>query len=817
MENKIEEKSEIIYPKRPKRDQNRDRGYKRIRVVCNMKQLNLGDTNKQVQQYAIHYEPIIAEDNYPLKRKIIKQLSEDLKGYFEKYVQAGDTIFVFSKNPQEKISLETKINEILYRINFERTSNSINCRNINKKTKDNIKIKSLIENIVKNIFIANNKIVRFDNRTFFDYGDITTLENSRKKIWNGYSTAIAITENGLFLRINDKNKLITGKTVLDKMFEFEQIYKNMRSEECIREITEYFKGKTVIAGYGNHRAYRIGEISFDRNIKNTSFLIEKEGKLRQINIRDYYNQQYNISIKNENQPILIEAIPRKKREDENKIIRYLIPELCFLTGTDDLNERDRIEVVKKSQLKPNDKVEKIEKGFAYLKKTERKKMKKKDKDIELRSPDEIRMEWGINIADLFEEVDALCIPLPEIEFGNTKVFAQLRNGRFRQQHDFSPVNFDSTNCLLITFDNLVGLAKTDCEQMAIAGKNLGVQFKLPYLEKIYNKKEESLLSDLSKINYNSGKKIAIVVLDKSTKGLYHIIKDYLYTQGGITSQFILHEENPKFGNKKRNLSYYSALLNQMVVKVKGELFRINFPEKIKKYPSMIIGIDSTITKEGKKYVISASFNEYFNKFYTDYKTEREDNNVLGSLIKSTLNHFSKVFINTLPKNVIIYIQGGNEKQNEKIMKNELPKIIKAFEDYKVNYKPNLSIFSVNKKTDLKFFEKNENGGYKNIPAGTVVDKGVISPDVFEFYLQCPEVEKGTGSPVHFLCLYNNNEELTVNDFEEITYRQSYYYWNWSGPIRIPAALKYAEVANKFCAKNIKGVIRENLKDSPYFI
>ena len=279
----------------------------------------------------------------------------------------------------------------------------------------------------------------------------------------------------------------------------------------------------------------------------------------------------------------------------------------------------------------------------------------------------------------------------------------------------------------------------------------------------------------------------------------------------------MHEENPKFGNKKRNLSYYSALLNQMVVKVKGELFRINFPEKIKKYPSMIIGIDSTITKEGKKYVISASFNEYFNKFYTDYKTEREGNNILGSLIKSTLDHFSKVFINTLPRNVIIYIQGGNEKQNEKIMKNELPKIIKAFEDYKVNYKPNLSIFSVNKKTDLKFFEKNENGGYKNIPAGTVVDKGVISPDVFEFYLQCPEVEKGTGSPVHFLCLYNNNEELTVNDFEEITYRQSYYYWNWSGPIRIPAALKYAEVANKFCTKNIKGVIRENLKDSPYFI
>ena len=136
--------------------------------------------------------------------------------------------------------------------------------------------------------------------------------------------------------------------------------------------------------------------------------------------------------------------------------------------------------------------------------------------------------------------------------------------------------------------------------------------------------------------------------------------------------------------------------------------------------------------------------------------------------------------------------------------------------YENNYKPKLTIFSVNKKTDLKFFEKH-NGGYRNIPSGTVIDNQVMSPGVFEFYLQCPEVDRGTGSPVHFLCLHNDNEELTVNDFEEITYKQSFYYWNWSGPIRVPAALKYAEVANTFCGKNIKGEIINKLKDSPYFI
>jgi len=254
----------------------------------------------------------------------------------------------------------------------------------------------------------------------------------------------------------------------------------------------------------------------------------------------------------------------------------------------------------------------------------------------------------------------------------------------------------------------------------------------------------------------------------------------------------------------------------MVVKLKGELFKINFTEKITNSPSMIIGIDSKMTKEGKKYVISASFNRSFNKFYTDYKIERDDESALGFLIKSALDYFHKTNYSNLPKTIIIYRQGGNEKQTEKIIRFELPKILKSFEDYKANYKPNLTIFGVNKKTDLKFFERS-NEGYRNIKTGTVIDKAVTSPDVFEFYLQCPVVNKGTGSPVHFICLYNNNEELTINDFEEITYRQSFYYWNFPGPIRIPAALKFAEVANNFCSKNIKGTIFDNLKDSPYFI
>ena len=64
----------------------------------------------------------------------------------------------------------------------------------------------------------------------------------------------------------------------------------------------------------------------------------------------------------------------------------------------------------------------------------------------MRSPNEIRMEWGINIGESFVEVEAQCIPIPLLEFGDKKVSPEMRNGRFRQQKDFKPVHFSSNNC-----------------------------------------------------------------------------------------------------------------------------------------------------------------------------------------------------------------------------------------------------------------------------------------------------------------------------------------------------------------------------------
>ena len=826
MEAQKKERKEIVYPQKPRRDTQLEEKETKSKVICNLRQITLDSSQRQIRQYAIHFEPEIAEDNFPLKKKILRQIKPDLHKNFQKFLQGGDTLFVCGSNLEEKLVIETTVENILYKIQFVLTKNTIDCRNIKTRCKDHIKIKNLIETLVKNIIYSNNHIVKFEDRSFYDYFDVETFGRDGKgKIWHGYSTAVCITENGLFLRINDKNKMITGKTAHDKMIEFGKKYHgNMLDENCQREIKEYFAGKTVVAQYGSYRAYRIGEVLIDKNVKNTNInYIDSDGKTTTITLKNYYQNQYKINIKYEDQPLFLDE--DSVQADENKK-RYLVPELLYLTGIDELEEKDRADIIAKSKFQPNVKVKKIEKGMIYLTQKAKKEIKKKNKKLELPSPDEVRQEWGINFGEHFVEVEARTLNLPELEFAGARPEKpQINHGRFRQKKDIAGINFDSGNCALITFNNIVGLAKNDCDQFCKACNSFGIGFKFPELIKLNSTNNQDLLYELKEMKLNSTKIIVIVVLDRNTKNLYPFIKDYLYSERGITSQFMLHDENPnRGGKKKQNMSYYSGVLNQMVVKARGELFRLHFCKGIDSGPSMIIGLDSSKNKDGNKYVLSASYNRKFNKFYTDFANAKlsPEDNTLCNLFKNALNYFRNINNNHLPNTIIIYRQGGNDKQVEKIMRNELPKILELLSGdenkntYAKGYKPKLTMFTVNKKTDLKFFENSSNG-YKNIPMGTVIDQDVISPEVFEFYLQCPDVDRGCASPVHFLCVYNDNDNMTINDFEDISYKQSFYYWNWPGPVRIPAALKYAEVANAFSSKNLTHEVKGDLKDSPYYI
>jgi hypothetical protein len=138
-------------------------------------------------------------------------------------------------------------------------------------------------------------------------------------------------------------------------------------------------------------------------------------------------------------------------------------------------------------------------------------------------------------------------------------------------------------------------------------------------------------------------------------------------------------------------------------------------------------------------------------------------------------------------------------------------LIDLFKEPKVNH----CFIVVNKKTDVKFFE-NSNGSLRNPQDGTVVDTGAVHPEHFEFYLQPQFVNQGTATPSHFHVLYDDTG-IPLEILENVTFHMSYYYWGWSGAVRLPAPLKMAEKANAFCGKYLSGMPSDRMKENPYFL
>ena len=803
---------EIQFAKRPMNDNNLRSKDKPIDLVCNMLLMRFSPGEKKAQQFSVKIEPELAQDNYPLRRKIFRQISHDLRGYYHPYFPAGFTIFTSASNPEARVELTTKVDDTEYKITIEDTKNTLDLSKIRTKTDESLKVKSMIENLIKQIVSHNSGLIKFDNRSFFKLESNVVIANNKETLLPGYGTAACITESGLYLRINDKNKFISGKTAYQKLTEIKNKNKNGSFFEAAND---FFSNKSVLATYGSLRVYQICGITKDKNVENTTIPVkQRDGTILDLSLYEYYKQQYKVNITDKAQPLLIE----KQRENSNNdIVRYLIPELVYLTGMDDELEKEKEKnsrglgrrIIGATKLNATKKMEKIRDFIKYL--TNQTKSKKYHKGsngyVDGPSPNDIRKEWGLDFGE-FKKLRGRELAPPLIKYNNNHD-VKVERGKFRCSEVIKPISFGRNEWVCVTTQNLVVTAKQMIQSLIRCSKNLGVHIEETNVEGFNARHSEDFIEELKHIDLNSGKKLVLCVLDEKNKHFYSSIKKYLYEQIGIPSQ-VIHCKN-----KTQNLSYYSNVLNQMVVKAGGELYNIVIHPNIQNNPTMIIGIDSSRAGKGKtKIVMTASFSRSLSAFYTQQILVDNVENSLPELFRKALDNFHKIY-NTYPHYIFIYRQGGNMKQKQKLYLTELPVIQSFFSSLKLeNLKFNY--ISVNKKTDLKFFQE-KGRGYENPQSGTVIDTEVIAPNDYQFYLQPQYVNQGTATPVEYHVLYDTIN-MPIEDLEKITFFQTFYYWNWPGPIREPAALKFAEVCNGFTSKYLGNeFVNEKLNNTPFYI
>lgn len=240
---------------------------------------------------------------------------------------------------------------------------------------------------------------------------------------------------------------------------------------------------------------------------------------------------------------------------------------------------------------------------------------------------------------------------------------------------------------------------------------------------------------------------------------------------------------------------------------------------------MIIGYDcSKHGKDQRKFVMTASYDQNVSKFFTEESIVNIEGGIgpVTGMVRKCLDFFNSLYKGVLPINIIIYRSGVNDSEKGLIMNTEVKGLRNLFsgilekECYKERYNPKFSFVIVNKRTEAKFFEYKNQGEINNPREGTVIDTQVNLPGMYEFYIQPQYVNSGTATPSHFHCIYDDTN-IPLEILENITYRMCYYYWNWPGAIRTPAALKFAEVANKFSSTYLREGVHDKLKNCPYYI
>ena len=259
-------------------------------------------------------------------------------------------------------------------------------------------------------------------------------------------------------------------------------------------------------------------------------------------------------------------------------------------------------------------------------------------------------------------------------------------------------------------------------------------------------------------------------------------------------------------------------MTKVLLQIATKIGNVPWAPKIKK-PSdskiMMIGIDSGKSKDKHKIIAyCATINEKMSKFHSNYLYEEK--NYIGSkmfeIVSRCLNAFGKAN-NYRPTEIVIVRNGCCDSQIP-VKIEEIDEIKSVFKELP-NYSPKLIYVIADKKPKQKFFLSSESN-IKNPNFGTLINRKVVGFG-YEFFLVSQNCNRGTAKPVYYKVIHNDSN-FEEGILEDLLYAESFNYMNWSGSIRIPAPLMYAEKLVKFVSEHLNRPSEtEFLNENLFFI
>ncbi|XP_077915306.1 piwi-like protein 4 [Halichoerus grypus] len=629
-------------------------------------------------------------------------------------------------------------------------------------------------------------------RNFYKPSEPVEIPQHKLSLWPGFAISVSQFESRLLFTADVSYKILRNETVLEFMTGIcQETGMSCFTQTCEKQLL----GLIVLTRY-NNKTYRIDDI--DWSVKLTHTFRKQDGT--EITYVDYYKQQYDITLSDLNQPVLVSLLKSKRNDNTEARVAHLIPELCFLTGltrqaTSDFQLMKA--VAEEMRLSPLERQQRLARLADNI-------QRNKDARFELET-------WGLHFgcqmsltgrvlpSEKIIMQDHVCQPGSAAEWSKN-----MRNCKI--------LSAQSLNKWLIICSNRDENVTEDfLHCLRRVGSSMGFNVDYPKIIKV-QENPAAFLKALQKY-VDPNVQLVMCILPSNQKSYYDSIKKYLSSVCPVPSQCVLTRTLNKQGMM---MSIATKIAMQMACKLGGELWAVEIPLK----SLMVVGIDVCKDEFSKGMVVVgfvASINPGITRWFSRCILQRTTTDVADCLKVFMTGALSRWYEHNhaLPARVVVYRDGVGDGQLQTLTEYEVPQLLSSVTQASSNASVKLSVIVVRKKCALRFFTE-VSRSVQNPPLGTVVDSEATRPEWYDFYLISQAASRGTVTPTHYNVIYDDNG-LKPDHMQRLTFKLCHVYYNWPGLISIPAPCQYAHKLTLLVAQSIHKEPSLELANSLFYL
>ncbi|KAG5959309.1 hypothetical protein E4U56_005050 [Claviceps arundinis] len=551
------------------------------------------------------------------------------------------------------------------------------------------------------------------------------------------------------------------------------------------------------------KVYTIVDFTFDAKYQfegATANVVTFDHDGRKVTVADYYQQKYDVELDHPDIPLI----------DAGRG-GFIPMELAFIEPMQrynfKLNPAQTAAMIKFTVTRPEQRREYIEKNVA---------------ELQLSSGPYLKA-YGVEFDSTFTKTEARILPAPVVHFGKDQADPKfsgrwdLRGKKFWKQNSTPLENWGfimMDNC--VNKSQLMAFAKLFTDTFLGHG---GLCPKKPLIildtQSVGNGDvEEAIRRAHLQISEARGyTQLLFVVLGHTNSPYYARLKKSADCDFGILSQVVTSSFVTKAlkESEENNVNrYISNVCLKVNAKLGGATARTMppwearttyFPED---RPTMIIGVDIShgdpdgespsiaamtmaVDRDALRYAAAVQSN--------GYRVEMLTKTNVRTMFSTLFEYWKTGHDLVVPKHIIYFRGGVSEDQFAHVIDQEIRQIeLYLLERAPTLPMPKFTVIVATKRHHIRFFpEEGEADSNGNPLPGTLVERDVTHPFMWDFYLSSHVAIQGTARPAHYYVILDEME-VPVNDLQKMIYQQCYSYARSTTPVSLHPAVYYAHLA-----------------------